>query len=68
MQKLLNEWMLIVYKLEKTNNHMKDTNTAASRIRLEYQAVKDRAYQKKWYSYAKMMWVDVERAKIMTIN
>ena len=36
----------------------------------EYQAVKDRAvwYQKKWYPYAKMMWVEVERAKIMPIN
>ena len=34
----------------------------------ENQAVKERAYQKKWYSYAKMMWVEPERAKIMTIN
>ena len=32
----------------------------------EDQAIKDRAvrYQKKWYPYAKMMWVEVERAKI----
>ena len=31
----------------------------------EDQAIKDRAvrYQKKWYPYAKMMWVEVERAK-----
>ena len=36
----------------------------------EYQAVKDRTvrYQKRWYPYAKMMWVEVKRAKIMTIN
>ena len=36
----------------------------------EYQAVKDRAvrYQTKRHPYAKMMWVDVERAKIMPIN
>ena len=31
----------------------------------EDQAIKDGAvrYQKKWYPYAKMMWVEVERAK-----
>ena len=36
----------------------------------EYLAVKDRAVrcQKKWYPYAKTMWAEVERAKIMTIN
>ena len=35
----------------------------------EYQAVNNRAvrYQKKWYPYAKMMCVEVERAKIMPI-